>query len=151
MNINEMTYEQFMELPRKDWDKEVMCDGFVIVPHKIHKSNLFKYNILNFLNKTFPGIFRKPEIYEVDGMHDSGYRLFSLVLCKGEEPICIGNGGDVLHLDGIGGFGYDWLKRFGKCPTEIPVSGWTMDCLPNTSFLECGVMDILLWEETCLL
>lgn len=60
--------------------------------------------------------------------HESGYSLFSLVLWKGQEligrtPAC----SDVLHIEGIGGYGldnFDLTKR-------LPVVGWSIDILPK--------------------
>jgi len=132
MNINNMTRKQFMQLPHKKWDKEIRCDTLIVIPHEIKKSSVLKYTLRKWLSQHMPTLFKEPEVYEISGMHDSGYRLISCVLCMGDEPICITGGGDVLHMDGIGGFGYNWFENYGHVPHQIPVSGWTMDCLPQS-------------------
>lgn len=132
MNINNMTYKQFMQLPLKKWDEEVRCNTIVIIPHKISRFDALKYMLRKQLNKYMSTLFKEPEIYEISGMHDSGYRLFSCVLCKNNKPLCITGGGDVLDFDGIGGLGYKWLENYGHVPTDIPPSGWKMECLPKS-------------------
>ena len=58
--------------------------------------------------------------------HDSGYRIMNFVLCKGSEPVCRIEGcADVVHLDGIGGYG-----PIGSDYTKHYPSGWSVDCIP---------------------
>lgn len=132
MNAETMTRKEFMKLPRKNWDEEIRCNTLIIIPHEISKFDVLKYMLRGKLNKYMPTLFKEPEIYEISGMHDSGYRLISCVLCKGDEPLCITSGCDVLHIDGIGGFGYKWLENYHHVPITIPVAGWTIDCLPQS-------------------
>lgn len=55
------------------------------------------------------------------------------VAINGTEPMCrLAGGSDVLHIDGIGGFGFRWLGRYGTVPKAIPPSGWEIDCLPKS-------------------
>ena len=64
--------------------------------------------------------------------HDSGYLIIDFILVKDNQPICrIGGCADVIHIEGVAGFGYRWLEKFGECPDKIPVTGWSIDCLPN--------------------
>lgn len=108
MNVGEMTRKDFAALPLRDgFDKDIgPFDSLVILP----------------------GTRRD--------MHDSGYRCMDFVACRGAEPICRLSGcSDVVHIDGIGGFGYQWLKRYGRCPTEVPVTSWNIDCLPKSGLL----------------
>lgn len=59
--------------------------------------------------------------------HDSGYMCIEFVFCKDGEPIAKSFGGsDVLHIDGIGGYGL--FKGF--IPDKIKPNGWSLDCLP---------------------
>ena len=68
-------------------------------------------------------------------LHDSGYRHLDFVAVRDNEPVCKLSGrSDVIHLDGIGGFGYNWSKG-GHVPDIISVSGWNMDCLPKSGLL----------------
>lgn len=70
-------------------------------------------------------------------LHDSGYRCMYFVACVKGKPVAkIGGGSDVIHLDGIGGFGKNWLDRFGTVPNKIAPSGWNIDCLPKSGLLQ---------------
>lgn len=80
--------------------------------------------------------------------HDSGYRCMDFVACAKNEPICRLSGcSDVIHFEGIGGYGYRWLQRFGRYPDTIRPSDWNIDCLPKSGLLRiwsrhgliCGV------------
>jgi hypothetical protein len=135
MNIGEMTHKQFMQLPRKKWDEELKCNTLIIIPHEISRFDVLKYTFRKQLNKFMPTLFKEPDVYEISGMHDSGYRLMSYVLCKDNEPFCIAGGGDVLHIDGIGGFGYRWFENYGHVPSNVLPAGWTIDCLPQSGLL----------------
>jgi hypothetical protein len=132
MNAENMTRKQFMKLPRKKWNDEIKCNTLIIIPHEISRFDALTYMLHKWLNRHIPTLFKEPEIYEISGMHDSGYRLISCVLCNDDEPFCITNGGDVLHIDGIGGFGYKWLENYHHVPSTVPVAGWTIDCLPQS-------------------
>ena len=65
--------------------------------------------------------------------HDSGYRCMSYILCKADEVLVrVSSCSDVLHIDGIGGYGpYD--QRDGT--SVVPAKGWTIDCLPRSGLL----------------
>ena len=66
-------------------------------------------------------------------LHDSGFRCIDFIAVRDECAIFRLSGcSDVLHLDGIAGFGYKWLAKYGGCPATIPPSGWQMDCLPKS-------------------
>ena len=69
-------------------------------------------------------------------MHDSGYRCMDFVACVGNDPLCLLSGcSDVIHVDGIGGYGDNWLRRYGTVPSATPPSGWSIDCLPTSGLL----------------
>lgn len=59
--------------------------------------------------------------------HESGYNMMSFcAIDKGEPIAMLGGCSDVMHLDGIGGYG-EWtgtLRKYSKC------KWWRMDCLP---------------------
>lgn len=68
--------------------------------------------------------------------HESGYRCMEFVFCKDGEPFAKSFGGsDVLHLNGIGGYG----KFNGSLPESMPITDWNFDCLP------CGYLH--LWSR----
>ncbi len=69
-------------------------------------------------------------------MHDSGYRCMDFVAVRNDEPLCLLAGSsDVIHIDGIGGYGLNWLERYGTVPSQIPPSNWSIDCLPKSGLL----------------
>ena len=106
-NVNNMTRKEFESVPyRKRWDKPVVCTSLVILPGK-----------------------SRP-------LHDSGYRTMDFVAVKNDKPICRLSGcSDVLHIDGIGGYGFNWLEKYGAVPKMIPPSAWSIDCLPKSGLL----------------
>lgn len=67
------------------------------------------------------------------------------VAVRDGEPICRLSGcSDVLHLDGIGGYGENWFEKYPWQTKLVPPSGWSIDCLPEILFssvkrwLTCG-------------
>lgn len=68
--------------------------------------------------------------------HDSGYRVMDFVPCDRNTPLGrIGAYSDVLHIDGIGGFGFNWLQKYGTVPRAVPPHGWSIDCLHGSGLL----------------
>lgn len=105
MPVHDLWRWQFSFIPHLAAGTEIKCSGLVILPNR--------------------------------QKHDSGYRCMAFVLLKdNQRPIGIVAGcSDVIHLDGIGGYGYQWLKRFGKWPDSIPPRAWEIDCLPRSGLL----------------
>ena len=101
-----MTREQFETLPESAWDEEIECDSIIILPSTDEAE-----------------------------LHDSGYRRMNYVLEVDHQPVSRKGGGDVFHLDGIGGYGRDWLKLYGTVPALIPPSAWSIDCLAKSGLL----------------
>jgi len=67
-------------------------------------------------------------------IHDSGFRCMDAVAVVGNEPLCLVSGvSDVIHIDGIGGFG-EWNPGHG-IPASVPAKGWSIDCLPGSGLL----------------
>lgn len=67
--------------------------------------------------------------------HDSGYRFIEVIGCRAKTgaPFCkLTVCSDVVHLDGIGGYGYKWVDKYGHCPDLIPPQNWEFDCLPRS-------------------
>lgn len=59
--------------------------------------------------------------------HDSGWMCMDFVACRNGEPICKLSGrSDVIHIDGIGGYG-QWRGYF---TTTVQAKSWNIDCLP---------------------
>ena len=69
-------------------------------------------------------------------IHNSDFRCMYFVACKGNKPVVkLAGGSDVIHIGGIGGFGYKWLERFSGCPTGVPPISWSIDCLKTSGLL----------------
>ena len=121
--ITEMTKQEFAELRHKKWNENIgKFDAIVIIPGK-----------------------------SID-LHDSGYRNMTYVLCKENYPVCLAGGGsDVLHINGIGGYGGYKANNIDKIiKTRLaPVIGWSIDCLPKSGYLRL-FCDYELTNETDL-
>ncbi len=108
MNIFKAKKSDFYNLPKIEWNSDMN-------------------------GKQFDSIIILPERRK----HDSGYMCMSFVGCIGSEAVVIMSGiSDVLHIDGIGGYGKDWLERFHGVPKLVPAKSWNIDCLP------CGCLNI---------
>jgi hypothetical protein len=71
-------------------------------------------------------------------LHDSGWGNMEFCLInEDDEPIGkVGGCSDVVNLDGIGGYGADWISKYDKLPNHIPIHGWSLDLLP------CGYLRV---------
>jgi hypothetical protein len=106
-DINKMTVKDFRKLKCKGW-----------------REDIGKFNSLIIL----PG-------YSKD-IHDSGYRCMDFIAVKGSKPICRLSGcSDVIHVDGIGGYGYKWSEKGQGVPLNVEAKGWSVDCLPKSGLL----------------
>ncbi len=124
MDIMKMKKKDFESLPHRSWDEDIG-----------------KFNQLIIV----------PQNYK----HDSGYMCMDFIAVRDNEPICwLAGGSDVIHIDGIGGYG-KWIG--GELPRHIIPKGWKIDCLPcgylrlfaNYHYLTCGVAlsDFEVWAE----
>ena len=127
MKIYNMTKEDFANVPYldiySDWDKlapngHLEFNGLVIIPVENEDGTIT--------------------------LHDSGWGCMAFCLIdENDEPIGkVGGGSDVVHLDGLGGYGFGWLDRFQGVPKLIPIHGWTLDLLP------CGYLRV--WSRRTL-
>jgi len=100
--VTQMTRKEFNALPSREWGEDI-------------------------------GPFQSLIILPRRGLHDSGYRLMDFVAVRDGIPVCRLSGcSDVLHIDGIGGYG-----RFrGALPEAVPPKDWTIDCLPKSGLLQ---------------
>ena len=98
MTIFELTKENVNELPVIEWDTK--CDDL------------------------YDGIVIMP----TDETHESGYQCMQFVFCRGMDVYKrVDRGSDVLHLDGIGGYG----EFKGYILRNIHPRDWSIDCTPN--------------------
>lgn len=75
-------------------------------------------------------------ILPLRSMHDSGYRAMDFIAIKDGKPLCRLSGcSDVVHVGGIGGHGYGWLKKYGTVPKLVPPQAWSIDSLPKSGLL----------------
>lgn len=132
------TRKDFEALPfRKSWAIPVECSSLVVIPAAL--PTLWMKVVGYWKNLT-----KQP--HDILNLHDSGYLCMDFAAVgKDGVPFCLLSGcSDVVHFDGIGGFGYDWLNAHGTVPTYVLPSGWCMDCLPVSGFLRifarAGVM-----------
>lgn len=105
-SLNDFTRKDFMALPQKAWDEDIgPFQSLVIIPERYY--------------------------------HDSGFRCMTFIAVdnKNRPFCCLGGRSDVIHLDGVGGFGKDWTKRYNGVPNLVPPSSWNIDCLPKSGLL----------------
>ena len=134
MNVCEMTVRQLRKFPHREWNEKIVFTSIIILPARVDLLSLAKFHLRRFAAQILG--FQQPEIWEINHLHDSGFRLLDFVACDGEEPICLLSGcSDVVHVDGIGGYGKDWLHKYNGVPAMIPPSGWSIDCLPKSGLL----------------
>jgi hypothetical protein len=105
MDINKMTRKQFNDLPDREWNEDI-------------------------------GTFDSMVLIPLRRLHDSGYRLMDFVAVRNGEPLCKLSGcSDVIHFDGIGGYGDNWFKKYGTVPQSLPARDWNIDCLKVSGYL----------------
>lgn len=67
-------------------------------------------------------------------LHDSGFGCMKFVLTHHNEIVgAVGGWCDVVHLNGIGGYGIDWQKSLTD--RNVPVIDWSIDLLPKSGCL----------------
>ena len=81
--------------------------------------------------RTADTVFNSVVIVPTDEIHDSGYTCMKFVLLYKDEVVGVCGGySDVVHINGIGGYG----EMKGRLPQLIRPVGWKIDCLP------CGLL-----------
>ena len=122
--LSQWTRKDFESLPyRSSWNDNVSYSSIVIVPAA--KPNIFR----SWLKKSWYYLLHlSMEGYYDPSLHDSGYRLMDFVAVDEQgNPFCrLSGSSDVIHLDGIGGYGLDWITKYHHVPMLVPPSGWTM-------------------------
>ena len=70
------------------------------------------------------GLFDSLIILPTNRMHDSGYKCIDFVsVLEGVPKWKLSGCSDVLHINGIGGLGYNWLEKNETVPKEVsPIS-----------------------------
>ena len=104
-NINNWSRSQFKEIRDRKWNEDIGEFDSLIILPTRHK-------------------------------HDSGFACMDFIAVKGDLPIAKLSGcSDVIHIDGIGGYGFNWLDKYGKCPEKTTLIGWSIDCLFKSKLL----------------
>lgn len=77
-------------------------------------------------------------IVPTNELHDSGYGCMKFVLLNHHRVVgCVGGGSDVIHLNGIGGYGNPYnMEEYNKAVSTgmVKRATWSIDCLP------CGLI-----------
>lgn len=99
MRVEKMTKKDFNSIPFRKWDEYI-------------------------------GKFASLVIIPTRKKHDSGYMCMEFVAVDdNHEPICKMSGcSDVIHIDGIGGYGN--VRESGEIQKMIVPKSWRIDCLP---------------------
>ena len=96
--IQELTKEEFEKIPSRKWNEDI-------------------------------GEFDSLVILPTEQIHDSGYACMDFVAVRKGKPFCRLSGcSDVIHIDGIGGLGRDFLSN--------TLTAWSIDCLPESKLLQ---------------
>lgn len=78
------------------------------------------------------GEFNGIVIIPTNEMHESGYMCMKFALMDHWEVVgCVGGGSDVIHLNGIGGYGKLGPKWNALKTGLMKRVDWSIDCLPN--------------------
>lgn len=130
LDINKMTRAEFENLPYRKWSEDIgTFDSLVILPALTISDNLSDEDYASLAAKRLNG----ESINE--HLHDSGFRFMHYVATKNAHPICIvSSGSDVLHIGGIGGYGFKW-QAGTDVPTKVEPVSWNIDCLPVSGLL----------------
>lgn len=137
MNANKMTVAEFRALPMEPIEGSEMVEfqALILLPRVVRRWRLAWHRLKRLLASKI-GWIRTPEDYEVPGLHDSGYRCMDFVLeGEGGSLRRISAWSDIVHIDGIGGYGWDWLNRCHGVPDSVPVTSWSLDCLAVSGLL----------------
>lgn len=133
-SIQNMSRSDFYSLPHRGWDEYVEFGSMIVLPIRYDIWGVIKYKIKKMLSNFFA--LKESDLWEVSHLHDSGYRNMDFVAIKDGKPLCLLAGGsDVIHIEGISGYGMDWMKKYSGCPTMVPPTSWSVDCLPASGLL----------------
>ena len=93
--------------------------------------DLTKEELLAIDNYSPTGDFGGIVIVPTGELHDSGFQMMKFILCDGYNVVGAVSGfSDVVHLDGIGGYGLNYKNTVLTKTTHV--IGWKMDCLPKS-------------------
>lgn len=92
---------------------------------------LTKEDLLSLSNSPPKGKFTDFVVVPTGGIHDSGFECMKFILLNRGTVVGVVSGcSDVIHLNGIGGFG----RTGSYTGNQKPIS-WHIDCLPSSGCL----------------
>ena len=105
-SVATMTRKEFEAVPKRKWDEDI-------------------------------GAFDSIVILPQRKLHNSQFRCLDFVAVVEDKPLARLSGcSDILHIEGIGGYGKNWLNKYAMAiPTLVPVGGWSIDCLRVSGLL----------------
>ena len=77
-------------------------------------------------------------------LHDSGFQMMKFILLKDREFVMACSGwSDVMHINGIGGYGRYGTKEYEEGVTKQRVRriGWSIDCLAKSGCIRLFTSD----------
>lgn len=85
-------------------------------------------------------------------VHDSGYRCMKYILLRWDGDChevvgVIGGGSDVIHINGICGYGKDWER--GIATGMVERVDWSMDCLSRSKCIRLFASRDLETKDWC--
>lgn len=118
MEINEMTRQEIERVQNRKWNEDI-------------------------------GEFDSLIILPMEDVHDSGFRVMDFVAVADGMPLRRLSGcSDVLHLDGIGGFGIGGINRYDQKLPKIPAA-WSIDCLKISGLIRLFTHGKLIVDDAC--
>ena len=104
-DVNKWTRKEFEALPHRKWNEDIGEFDSLIIPPKRY-------------------------------IHDSGFACMDFIaVVEGEPKYLLAGGSDVVHINGIGGYGWKWFERFGTIPEKVKPISWSIDCLKTSKLL----------------
>ena len=97
----------------------------------INVLDLTKEELLAIDNYSPTGDFKGIVIVPTGELHESGFQMMKFILCDGDNVVGAASGySDVLHLDGIGGYGLDYKSAMVNMKNHVV--DWSIDLLPKS-------------------
>lgn len=85
--------------------------------------------------------FNEIIIVPTNEIHDSGWRCMKFILAHNGEIVGVVSGwSDVVHINGIGGYGKDIVGALNSQMTKRV--GWAIDCLPKSRCIRLFAGDV---------
>lgn len=101
---------------------------------ELTRKELLEVPVLETYGETLDKVFTGFVIVPMGELHYSGFECMRFVLTHHDDIIgAVGGYCDVVHLNGIGGYGRDFKNAFNL--RAVPVIDWSIDLLPGSHCL----------------